>query len=178
MSIDGKRRLAAAAFVALLLLSVFWPEPVIDVNRLCCHAALAVDDLSFLGREAPRWDVVFWCLAGLFALVLMHPSGEKRDYTLPRMHPTFSPRVVIFVAAAAILVAIVWRFADAPVTAWAERIQSDAVQDAIRLTNRLGGSMNPALVVIFFYLAGVAYALPRWKAYALQMTLAGAAGGL
>jgi membrane-associated phospholipid phosphatase len=178
MSIDGKRRLAAAAFVALLLLSVFWPEPVIDVNRLCCHAALAVDDLSFLGREAPRWDVVFWCLAGLFALVLMHPSGEKRDYTLPRIHAAFSPRIMIFFAAAAILVAIVWRFADAPVTAWAERIQSDAVQDAIRLTNRLGGGMNPALVVIFFYLAGVVYALPRWKSYALQMTLAGAAAGL
>jgi len=178
MSIDGKRRLAATAFVALLLLSVFWPEPVVDVNRLCCHAALGVDDLSFLGREAPRWDVVFWCLAGLFALVLMHPTGEKRDYTLPRIHAAFSPRIIVFFAAAAILVAVVWRFADAPVTAWAERIQSDAVQDAIRLTNRLGGGMNPALVVIFFYLAGVAYALPRWKSYALQMTLAGAAAGL
>jgi membrane-associated phospholipid phosphatase len=176
MSIDGKRRLAAAAFVALLLLSVFWPEPVIDVNRLCCHAALAVDDLSFLGREAPRWDVVFWCLAGLFALVLMHPRGEKRDYALPRVRLSWKPLIAI--VPAAILVAVVWRFADAPVTAWAERIQSDAVQDAIRFTNRLGGGMNPALVVIFFYLAGVAYALPRWKSYALQMTLAGAAAGL
>src|SRR5947207_11057367 len=82
MSIDAKRRLAAAAFVALLLLSVFWPEPIVDVNRLCCHALLGVDDLSFLGREAPSWDVAFWCLAGLFALALMHPTGERRDYSL------------------------------------------------------------------------------------------------
>src|SRR5947199_4141603 len=123
MSIDARRRLAAAAFVALLVLSVFWPEPVVDVNRLCCHALLGVDDLSFLGREAPRWDVVFWCLAGLFALALMHPNGERRDYTvkLPR-RPALTPvPLVSSFLAAAILVAIVWRFADAPITAWAER---------------------------------------------------------
>jgi membrane-associated phospholipid phosphatase len=179
MSIDAKRRLAAAAFVALLLLSVVWPEPVIDVNRLCCHAALAVDGLSFLGREAPRWDVVFWCLAGLFALALLHPTGERRDYTVPRPRLALAPLpVVIAFIAAAVLVALTWRFLDAPITAWAERIQSDAVQDAIRLTNRLGGGMNPAMVVAFFYLAGVACSVPRWKSYALQMTLAGAGGGL
>lgn len=177
MSIDAKRRLAAAAFLALLLLSVFWPEPVIDVNRLCCHAALGVDDLSFLGREAPRWDVVFWCLAGLFALALMHPSGgAPRDYALPRIRVSWTPLVAI--VPAAIAVVLVWRFADAPVTAWAERIQSDAIQDFIRITNRLGGGMNPAMIVVFFYLAGVAYALPRWKQYALAMTIAGAGAGL
>jgi len=176
MSIDGKRRLAAAAFAALLLLSVVWPEPVIDVNRLCCHAILGVDDLSFLGREAPSWDVVFWCLAGLFALVLMHPTGEKRDYTLPRVR--FSAAPLIAVVPAAILVALILRYADAPITAWAERIQSDAVQDAIRLTNRLGGGMNPAMVIVFFYLAGVAYHCRRWKQYALSMTIAGAGAGL
>src|SRR4051794_16085343 len=121
MSIDAKRRLASAAFIALLLLSVFWPEPVIDVNRLCCHAALAVDDLSFLGREAPRWDVVFWCLAGLFALALMHPTGDKRDYTVNfRGGQALMPvPLAISLVAAALLVLVVWRFADAPITAWA-----------------------------------------------------------
>ena len=53
MSIDGKRRLASAGFIALLILSVFWPSPVVSVNRLCCNASLSVDELSFLGREAP-----------------------------------------------------------------------------------------------------------------------------
>ena len=176
MSIDAKRRLAAAAFIALLLLSVFWPEPVVDINRLCCNAALAVDDLSFLGREAPSWDVVFWCLAGLFALALMHPSEEPRDYSLPRVR--FSWKPLIAIVPAAIVVVLVWRFADAPVTAWAERIQSDTIQDFIRIMNRLGGGMNPAMVVGFFYLAGVAYAVPRWKEYALKMTIAGAGAGL
>jgi membrane-associated phospholipid phosphatase len=176
MSIDARRRLAAAAFVALLLLSVFWPEPVIDVNRLCCHAALGVDDLSFLGREAPRWDVVFWCLAGLFALALMRPSGENRDYSLPRVRISWKPLIAI--VPAAIAVALTWRFLDAPITAWAERIQSDTVQDWIRIANRLGGGMNPAMLIVFFYLAGVVYAVPRWRSYALQMTIAGAGAGL
>src|SRR5436305_11939999 len=78
MSIDGKRRLAAVAFVALLALSVFWPAPAIEINQLCCHAHLTVDDLSFLGREAPAWDIAFWCIAGLFLLVLLQPSNDYK----------------------------------------------------------------------------------------------------
>jgi hypothetical protein len=74
MSIDNKRRLAAAAFIALLALSVFWPSPAIAVNNVCCHVQLGVDDLSFLGREAPSWDIAFWFIAGLFALMILHPS--------------------------------------------------------------------------------------------------------
>ena len=76
MSIDGKRRLAATGFVALLILSVFWPSPVVSVNRLCCNAPLAIDELSFLGREAPAWDIVFWCISGLFALALLHGAQD------------------------------------------------------------------------------------------------------
>jgi undecaprenyl-diphosphatase len=180
MSIDARRRLAAAAFVALLLLSVFWPEPVVDVNRLCCHALLGVDDLSFLGREAPSWDVAFWCLAGLFALALMHPTSEPRDYRVKlRGGQALMPvPLVLSFFVSAIVVALVWHYADAPITAWAERIQSDTIQDWIRIANRLGGGMNPAMVVVFFYLAGVAYDSPRWRQTALQMTLAGAGAGL
>src|SRR5436190_1689929 len=173
---DVKRRYAALAFAALLAASIWWPSPIVSVNRLCCNAGLSVDDLSFLGREAPSWDVAFWCLAGLFALALMHPTGEKRDYSLPRVRVSFAPLLASIPAA--IVVALVWRYADAPVTAWAERIQSGSVQDWIRITNRLGGGMNPAMVVLFFYLAGVAYSAPRWRQYALQMTLAGAGAGL
>jgi len=49
---------------------------VIAINDVCCHAPLSVDDLSFLGREAPSWDVVFWCISGLFALALLHLSRD------------------------------------------------------------------------------------------------------
>jgi undecaprenyl-diphosphatase len=185
MSIDSKRRLAAAAFIALLALSVFWPAPAIEINQLCCHAHLTIDNLSFLGREAPAWDVAFWCIAGLFALALLHPNGAYKpsDFaeawamvraTRVRLRRTDAMAVV----SAAIVVAVVWRFADSPITAWAERIQSANVQDAIRIANRFGGGMNPAMVVLFFLIAGVAYRHHRWIAYAVAMAFAGAASGI
>jgi membrane-associated phospholipid phosphatase len=185
MSIDAKRRLAAAAFVILLALSVFWPAPAIEINQLCCHAQLAVDNLSFLGREAPAWDIAFWCIAGLFLLAMLHPTGDyiPSDFreiwmlvraTRIRVRKTDA----IIVVASAILVAIVWRFADAPITAWAERIQTSNVEDAIRIANRFGGGMNPAMVVVFFLVAGVVYRTRRWIAYGVAMALAGAAAGV
>jgi len=177
MSIDGKLRLAAAAFVALLILSVFWPSPAVSINRLCCNAAIGVDELSFLGRESAPWDVAFWCLAGFFALALIDPSADYREPLRMTRSLRLRARGVDALAllGAAALVAVVWLAADAPVTAWAERVQSDRVEDAIRITNRFGGGMNPALVVGFFLLAGVAFRHRRWIEYALAMTVAGRA---
>jgi hypothetical protein len=182
MSIDAKRRFAAAAFIALLTLSVFWPSPVVSMNRFCCHADLGIDELSFLGREQPRWDVAFWCVAGLFALALFHSGHyEWRDFRTPwRLpRPNLRPATAVAVLAlSAALVAIVWKFVDRPVTAWAERIQSDAVENVIRITNRLGGGANPGLIVLFFLIAGVVYQHRRWAAYAVAMTFSGATAGL
>jgi len=185
MSIDVKRRLAAAAFVVLLALSVFWPAPAIEVNQLCCHAHLAVDNLSFLGREAPAWDVAFWCIAGLFLLAMLHPSNAYKPsdfrevWTLVRTTRIRLRKMdAMAVVASAILVAIIWRFADAPITAWAERIQTSNVEDTIRIANRFGGGMNPAMVVVFFLVAGVVYRTRRWIAYGVAMALAGAAAGV
>src|SRR5437763_367503 len=185
MSIDAKRRLVAAAFVVLLALSVFWPGPAIEINQLCCHAHLTVDNLSFLGREAPAWDIAFWCIAGLFLLALLQPSpvytpSDFREiWTLVRaIRIRLRKTDAIAVGASAILVAIVWRFADAPITAFAERMQTSNVEDAIRIANRFGGGMNPAMVVVFFLAAGVVYRTRRWIAYGVAMALAGAAAGV
>lgn len=184
MSIDAKRRLAAAAFVVLLALSVFWPAPAIEINQLCCHAHLTVDNLSFLGREAPAWDVAFWCLAGLFLLAMLHPGDyQPSDFreigTLMRSTRIRLRKMdALIVGISAAVVAIVWRFADAPITAWAERIQTSNVEDAIRIANRFGGGMNPAMVVVFFLVSGVVYRTRRWIAYGVAMALAGAAAGV
>ncbi len=88
------------------------------------------------------------------------------------------PRDAIFAIAAALFVAVTWRFLDAPVTAFAEAIQSDNVEAWIRIINRLGGGMNPALIVIFFFVAGIVYRHTRWVRYAIAMSLAGAAAGI
>jgi membrane-associated phospholipid phosphatase len=185
MFIDGKRRLASAGFVALLALSVFWPAPAIEINQLCCHAHLTVDDLSFLGREAPAWDVAFWCIAGLFVLAMLHPDGvDKRAgfaeawsiVRATRVRVRWTDRIALICAA--IVVALVWGLADGPITAWAERVQTSNVEDVIRIANRFGGGMNPAMVVLFFLIAGVAYRQRRWVAYAVAMAFAGAAAGI
>jgi hypothetical protein len=67
---------------------------------------------------------------------------------------------------------------DAPMTAWAERVNSGDVQDWIRIANRFGGGMNPVMIVGFFLLAGAAYNERRWVGYAVRMTVAGAVAGV
>ena len=180
MSIDAKRRAASVAFIALLVLSVWWPSPIVSVNRLCCNASLGIDELSFLGRESRAWDVVFWCVAVLFALILFQ---NARDFGAMReeiREIRLRAGLAIFAAAgaAAALVAVIWFSADAPVTAWAERINSDELESWIRIANRFGGGMNPVMIIAFFLLAGMAYARRQWIRHAIQMTIAGATAGI
>ena len=179
----AKRRYAAAAFVTLLLLSVFWPSPVVSMNQLWLNEDLDVDHLSFLGREAPSWDVVFWFFAGLLLLVILQ-SAESRDFGEPlrqlralRFPRPLWPRAALRLAIGAVVTAGVWLFVDRPMLAWAEGVQSDAIEFVIRLLNRLGGGMNPVLIVAFFLVAGVAYLERRWVGYAIAMGVAGLAAG-
>jgi membrane-associated phospholipid phosphatase len=180
MSTAAKRRIAAFAFIALLVLSVFWPSPIVSTNRLCCNAPLPVDELSFLGREAPAWDAIFWCIAGLFAIAIVHSGDATLDDVRPfrtlRIHITRSFVAALF--AALIATFLIARFADASVTAWAEGLQSDATEDFVRILNRLGGGMNPGLVVLFFLLAGIAYRHRAWIGYGIAMALSGLGAGL
>lgn len=183
MSIDAKRRYAAASFITLLVLSVFWPSPIVSINRLWIGERLAVDELSFLGRQAPSWDVVFWCIAGLLLLAILH-SAESRDVREPlrqlrafRIERPLWRRALAGLLGGLAVTALAFFAFDAAVLAWAEGIQSEATEDVIRILNRLGGGMNPVMVVVFFLVAGVAYRERRWVSYALAMGLAGLAAG-
>ena len=183
MSTESKRRYAAAAFVTLLILSVFWPSPIVSINRLWLGKKLAVDELSFLGRQAPSWDVVFWCLAGLLLLAIVH-SADGRDVREPLRQlralridrDTWRGGLIRLVAGIG-LTALVFFFVDAPMLAWAEGIQSAVTENVIRIVNRLGGGMNPVMIVCFFLIAGVAYVERRWVSYAIAMGIAGLAAG-
>lgn len=184
VSRDAKRRYASAAFVTLLLLSVFWPSPIVSANRLWFDRDLSVDELSFLGREAPSWDVVFWFFAGLLLLLIVQ-SAESRDVGEPlrqlraiRFERRLWPRIALGLAAGAIATTLVWLLFDARVLAWAEGVQSDFTEDAVRILNRFGGGMNPVLIVAFFLIAGIAYAERRWVSYAIGMGIAGLAAGM
>ncbi len=189
MSIDDKRRYAAAAFITLLVLSVFWPSPVVSINRLWLNRDLPVDELSFLGRESLSWDVLFWCIAGLLAIAIVqsgspyrrHPAGRDAGI-LPAFGRqdgggTAAKMAPVLGAAAIIAVALTWLLLDRPMLRWAEMVQSDATEAVVRILNRLGGGWNPPMVVLFFLLAGWAYRHRRWVSYAVAMALAGLAAG-
>lgn len=185
MSIESKRRYAAAAFATLLLLSVFWPSPVVSINRLWVHEPIDVDDLSFLGREAPSWDAVFWCLAGVLLLLIVgtaDPSADARVALAQMRGLRFGPGIARTAAlglfGGAIATAVAWIALDAALLAWAEGMQSETTEDVIRILNRLGGGMNPVMLVAFFLIAGIAYVEQRWIGYAIAMAIAGLAGGI
>ncbi|HVE72940.1 MAG TPA: phosphatase PAP2 family protein [Thermoanaerobaculia bacterium] len=177
MSRDAKRRYASAAFITLLLLSVFWPSPVVSSNRLWFNEQLAVDELSFLGREAPSWDVVFWFFAGLLLLIMLQ-SAESYDFRVVRFQRPAFGRALMLLTGGGVLTALVWLLLDRPVIAWAEGVQSEWTEWAIRMVNRFGGGMNPGLIVLFFLVAGVCYVERRWVAYAVAMGISGFAAGL
>lgn len=184
MSTADKRLYATAAFVTLVILSVFWPSPVVSVNRLWLHEPLGVDELSFLGREAPSWDVVFWFFAGLLLLIILQ-SAESHDYRQVltqiralRFERSLLPPALGQLAAGALLTFVTWLAWDDRILAWAEGVQSDFTEDAIRIVNRFGGGMNPVLVVAFFLVAGVAYRERRWVSYAIAMGISGLAAGI
>jgi len=181
---ERKRRYASAAFITLLILSVFWPSPIVSINRLWINESIDVDDLSFLGREAPSWDVVFWFFAGLLLLLLLQ-SAESHDYRevraqirALRFDPSLLRAALLRLFAGAIGVVVVWLVVDEPMLAWAEGIQSDFTEDAIRIVNRFGGGMNPVLIVAFFLVAGVAYRERRWVQYAIAMGISGLTAGI
>lgn len=182
MSIESKRRYAAAAFITLLILSVFWPSPIVSINQLWINDDIDVDELSFLGREAPSWDAVFWCLSGIFLLIILQSADgftdPREQLRTIRFDRTLFRRDALYFALGAIVTALVWLFADRPMLAWAEGVQSSFIEDVIRLLNRLGGGMNPVLIVAFFLVAGACYRERRWIAYAISMAITGLAAGL
>ena len=184
VSRDAKRRYASAAFVTLLILSVFWPSPIVSANRLWFDEPLSIDELSFLGREAPSWDVAFWFFAGLLLLVIVQTADGSdvrepmRQLRAIRFERTLWPRILAGFLTGALATTLVWLLLDTRVLAWAEGVQSDFTEDVIRILNRFGGGMNPVLVVAFFLVAGIAYAERRWVSYAIAMGIAGLAAGI
>lgn len=184
MSTDAKRRYAAAAFITLLILSVLWPSPVVSMNQLWGNASLDVDQLSFLGREAPSWDVVFWFFAGLLLLMILQ-SAESHDYgqvlaqiRALRFDRSVWPGALWRFASGAVATFLFWFVYDEKILADAEGVQSDLSEDVIRILNRFGGGMNPVLIVAFFLVAGVAYRHRRWVSYAIAMGISGLAAGI
>lgn len=206
-SVPGERRLrstgassslppaagrSGAAFVGLLILAVLWPSPALWINAAIGGGDLGIDERSFLGREAPSWDVVFWCIAGLLAIAMLHTAsagsrerakeaGREFQHVWRRI-PVIAKsigamRLAGSLLVAASIVAVTWLLLDATLVGYAELLSAGVFRTAIRLTNRFGGGMNPPLVVLWFLLAGILYAERRWTRIAIAMVFASATAG-
>gem|GEM_PF-443108 len=189
----GTVRLFSVGFVALLLLAIAWPRPALWINDLFVGAELAVDERSFLGREAPSWDALFWSIAGMYVLALLHgrlthASGGLR-YFVEDLRQTPSAvlgiirgldaaRLVVLLFGSVVVISAVWMFLDGPLVELAQAARNDLSRATIRLLNRLGGGMNPVMIVGFFLIAGIALRIRRWWLLALAMAWGGVAAGL
>lgn len=181
-------------FVLLLGMAVIWPRPVLWINELTFQAELRISTVSFLGREAPSWDVVYWALVGFATLALFHGrfGDTAESWAIVRQElaclATRSgalgrrlrrPSTLLAALAVAGLCAVTWIFVDAPLMAQVSRIGSERVHDFVRLSNRLGGGGNPPMVIGFFVLAGLALRRPGWTLLGFAMlSSAGLAGTL
>lgn len=185
-------RASSIGFIGLLMLALVWPAPVVWLNEATFNASIGVDERSFLGREAPSWDVVFWAITGVFALSLLHGRIDQAQASLrtviadlrsvrrnaPSHLRHLGWRVITSVALGIVSVVLVWVIFDSPLIAAAELADSDRIHDVARLANRLGGGMNPTMIIIFFGFAGIIFVHHRWVHFSVAMTLAALAAGL
>ncbi|HXI12893.1 MAG TPA: phosphatase PAP2 family protein [Thermoanaerobaculia bacterium] len=194
VGLAGRRSLwASAGFIMLLALGLFWPGPVLKLNDAVLDASLNIDGESFLGREAPSWDVAFWCIAGLFTLGLFHgrTSEAREGWRALTAEFVGVPRAVSSVVSsirvkmllvgfvsAVITVAAVWLFLDSPLMQAAEAVQTDLTRSCIRIFNRLGGGMNPAMIVCFFAVVGITAGKRDWIQLSVAMVMAALGGGV
>lgn len=183
---------AAAGLVALLALAITWPDPVIAVNRAFFNVPLDVNEVSFLGREAPRWDVVYWWIVGLAVIALLSGRTARVRASWPRFAGDLralvraiasrrraaraTPLLAVLLGGCA-LVAATYSWVDMGAIAAATGWRSDLLRDWIRLSNRLGGGANPPMIVLFFVLAGLALGRRDWWRLGGAMAVAGLAAG-
>lgn len=184
---------AGAGFIALLFLALFWPSPLLWMNSVSVNAPIALTESDFLGRGDSPWDIVFWGVAGVFALAIVHGRADALVESWPEV-TRFARSIpggvragwrrlnivaiLSIVAAVAVSICLVWLFADEPTIAFAEQIQSDNTRTAARIFNRLGGGPNPVMVVLWFALAGLAFRRRHWIRLGVVMTVSAAGAGL
>jgi membrane-associated phospholipid phosphatase len=189
---DRALRWSTAGFVCLLTLSVLWPGPVLWINDATLQLDLPIHERSFLGRQAPSWDVVFWCIAGLFLLAIAHgrlgnltisASAFTADWgrirrNIGRRWRSLGKAPLLFLALTAAVVAVVWLYLDAWLISQVALHQNDLTVILARYLNRLGGGMNPLIVVLWFAIAGLLFLRPRWTELALCMAFASLSSGI
>ena len=164
-------------FLVLVVLAVMWPAPVIWLNEAGPGVALSIGEESFLGREAPEWDVVFWWIAGLFAIVLGRSDPATYRRGLGRLRQTVVElpgnvsafvestgpvRLTLAVAGLFMIPVLVAVSADPLVLRGLIAVDQSSILDLTSSINRFGGGVVPALTAVFILLVGIATNRESW----------------
>ena len=192
---DSRRRTTRATviFILLLVLGVIWPQPVVFINSVTFDADLPIHEKSFLGREAPQWDVPYWMITGLLTILLIRGGNQPISPALRLFREDLrgiGGRLLVTLrairglrfpgalAVGVVTTALTWIFLDTWLLASLDFLRTGAPRILARYLNRLGGGMNPAMVIGYLTLAGIAFTRPRWWRYAMAMAMGGIAAGV
>lgn len=181
MSEEPARRTRESALIGalllLLILAVTWPQPVVWINQLGPGLELTISEESFLGREAPEWDVAFWWIAGLVAIWAARSDPGQAGRGLGRLRRilvllprglassvrSIGPvRLGLGLVALPALVVVLAVTVDPLVIGWLTSIDQSSAWAITSLVNRIGGGVIPALTASFIAIVGVTRASERW----------------
>ena len=158
--IDPNRRarvVSAIVFVVLLATAIIWPRPVLWINEATVGANLPISTVSFLGREAPSWDVVFWGLVGICVLWMfqgrlanVRPTwlevtremSEVRSRAKTELARVWSTRGAIVMIVLLSLCAMTWLILDAPLIAQERPEFKDAARVVTEAFRQVGDGLE------------------------------------
>lgn len=159
------RRTLVVAFIAITLLSLVWPDPVVWLNDRTVQIPIAIDHHDSFEREPFQWDLPLWFLYGLvfaalFATRGFSVRGAAREYleTLPRtkMRPISGSLLIAAVLLIGAPLLTLLLFDEAIIAAIASFPES-RWEPLTRPLNRLAGGSTPTLIGLFILIAGVAW---------------------
>ena len=191
--LDFRDRMSIVALIGLIVLSIAWPAPVLWLNEATLQASIEIDEESFLGREALQWDVVFWWVAGLVAIVIAgstplayRESGRRFRLALeelPRRIQAASEgldprRVTTWIGGSAGLFAAMVVIIDPLVAGWLMGADQTPLLGLTSVLNRFGGGIAPTMTALFIGIVGISRARERWIRLFMAILSAALASGV
>lgn len=172
ITVNEERRMGVTLlFLAVLALSMFWPDPAIWINERTLDLPLLIDHHESFGREPRQWDVPIWYLFGFVFIELLAGRGaivrstarslwvDIREFprALVRRLADDWKQLTLGVAAAGGVLALSIVVLDPLIVGWLSSVPEIVTQPMTRPLNELGGGSSPTIVILFLIAAGLGW---------------------